>query len=321
MDQNYMKSKHQGAPAESDAEYHNNTAYSGGSGPHSRSRIDRNSVPSSGTRQGTRKSPANTFPLTAKETEGFLHIATATAKIASHYDLYLLLQNEVQAFIPHEIMISAWGDFHGSKPRLDVISSIQGVRTGQLNDCGCSIEQLLSGFFSRWVAGGRRPLLLNDAAARLIMRSTCGCALHSALRRMGSVLVHGIHNARDNLDSLYATMNPVVIKTGKSTERFFFLVDTLVAQFDVAFRKVAAWKPDDTITDETNSVGQNNLSEREQEIVKLITSGKTNTEIAEVLGISAFTVKNHTQRIFRKLGATNRTQAVAKYQQESLPAQ
>jgi DNA-binding CsgD family transcriptional regulator len=38
--------------------------------------------------------------------------------------------------------------------------------------------------------------------------------------------------------------------------------------------------------------------------------GKTNAEIAEVLAISPLTVKNHVQRILRKLDAANRAQAV-----------
>jgi transcriptional regulator EpsA len=264
-------------------------------------------------------STSDTFRLTAKESESFMHIVEATSKITRHYELFLMLQGEVQHFIPHQILISAWGNFRGSQPKLDVISAIQGVRTGQLN--GCGIEQLLKGVFTRWVAGGRQPMLLENGAAEPITYSTCDCALHLAMRRMRSVLVHGIRNQRDDLDSLYMTLNPVSVKNGQSTERFFFLVDSLVSQIDVAFRKVAALK-----SSGGGPAGKDaprisdNLSAREQEIVRWITEGKTNAEIAEILGISSFTVKNHAQRIFRKLNVTNRTEAVAKCRQENLPA-
>jgi DNA-binding CsgD family transcriptional regulator len=43
-----------------------------------------------------------------------------------------------------------------------------------------------------------------------------------------------------------------------------------------------------------------------------ICKGKTNQEIGLILDISAFTVKNHVQRIFRKLDVVNRAQAVSK---------
>ncbi len=54
------------------------------------------------------------------------------------------------------------------------------------------------------------------------------------------------------------------------------------------------------------------LSAREAEILRWIALGKTNPEIGSILNISAFTVKNHVQRILKKLDVTNRTQAVGK---------
>jgi DNA-binding CsgD family transcriptional regulator len=54
------------------------------------------------------------------------------------------------------------------------------------------------------------------------------------------------------------------------------------------------------------------LSQREVEIMEWVRIGKTNFEVAMILNISAFTVKNHLQRIFRKLDASNRAQAVEK---------
>lgn len=54
------------------------------------------------------------------------------------------------------------------------------------------------------------------------------------------------------------------------------------------------------------------LSQREMQIFWWMALGKTNDEIATILNISMYTVKNHIQRILDKLGAENRTQAVAK---------
>jgi len=53
-----------------------------------------------------------------------------------------------------------------------------------------------------------------------------------------------------------------------------------------------------------------NLTEREMDILKLITQGKSNKEIAVDLCISEKTVKNHLTNIFRKLKVDDRTQAV-----------
>ena len=53
------------------------------------------------------------------------------------------------------------------------------------------------------------------------------------------------------------------------------------------------------------------LSVREAEIMDLVAQGLTNTQIARRLYLSEKTVKNHINRIFAKLGVTNRAHAVA----------
>jgi DNA-binding CsgD family transcriptional regulator len=54
------------------------------------------------------------------------------------------------------------------------------------------------------------------------------------------------------------------------------------------------------------------LSERELEVLALLASGKTNSEVARDLYVSVGTVKSHTGNIYRKLDARNRTEALAR---------
>ena len=53
------------------------------------------------------------------------------------------------------------------------------------------------------------------------------------------------------------------------------------------------------------------LSKRETEILQRVAYGATTKSVAEELGISPHTVKTHLERIFEKLGASDRAQAVA----------
>lgn len=62
------------------------------------------------------------------------------------------------------------------------------------------------------------------------------------------------------------------------------------------------------------------LSGREHEIMHWVGHGKTNHEIGMILGISQFTVKNHLQRIFRKIDVRNRAQAITRIIALSQPA-
>jgi DNA-binding NarL/FixJ family response regulator len=53
------------------------------------------------------------------------------------------------------------------------------------------------------------------------------------------------------------------------------------------------------------------LSKREREILQRVADGATTRQVASDLGISPHTVKTHLERIFEKLGANDRAQAVA----------
>lgn len=63
---------------------------------------------------------------------------------------------------------------------------------------------------------------------------------------------------------------------------------------------------------------QEELTEREQEILVLLVDGKTNKDIAEQLSLSAGTVRFHVSNILSKLGVSNRTEAVSQALQRGL---
>jgi DNA-binding CsgD family transcriptional regulator len=87
-----------------------------------------------------------------------------------------------------------------------------------------------------------------------------------------------------------------------------------VCQLDIVWRRLAAFQFEDLPADEGIGVPRAAaLSTREREILSSLSRGRTNSDIAEALDISLFTVKNHLKRIFRKIGVSNRTQAVARY--------
>lgn len=52
------------------------------------------------------------------------------------------------------------------------------------------------------------------------------------------------------------------------------------------------------------------LTKREKQILRLTATGATNTEIAEALSVSMHTVKTHVYNLFKKIGVSNRIQAV-----------
>ena len=72
----------------------------------------------------------------------------------------------------------------------------------------------------------------------------------------------------------------------------------------VTVRAEAPFIPDDRKREDLS------ITRRELEILELMAQGMSNREIAEKLYVSENTVKTHSSRVFDKLGARRRTQAV-----------
>ena len=65
-----------------------------------------------------------------------------------------------------------------------------------------------------------------------------------------------------------------------------------------------------SIEAEDSNLPGESLTERETEVLQLLSQGLANKQIATSLGISEHTVKFHVSSIYTKLGATNRAEAV-----------
>lgn len=52
------------------------------------------------------------------------------------------------------------------------------------------------------------------------------------------------------------------------------------------------------------------MTRREREVLDLLITGKTNKQIAQILGVSAFTVRDHVSSVLRKTGKSNRLELV-----------
>jgi len=60
--------------------------------------------------------------------------------------------------------------------------------------------------------------------------------------------------------------------------------------------------------------GHGKLTARENEVLLWLAAGKSNSEMAEILGVSPSTVGKHLERIYEKLGVENRTAAASFYE-------
>ena len=85
----------------------------------------------------------------------------------------------------------------------------------------------------------------------------------------------------------------------------------------VVVKEVRVERDGPFVADEA-ALRESGLTPREHEILGLIADGLSNREIAEKLFVSENTVKTHSARVFGKLGASRRTQAVQEARRRGL---
>lgn len=240
--------------------------------------------------------------------------------IRRHYELFNWLQDDIQHFLPHGILIAAWGDLSTNAFCYDIVSPLAGVRTDEFDEI--PVRSFLLSLFSRWQEAQYQPFALK-AKSGFAPKEIINPVTRKAMQDMRSALVDGIRDQRGRHHCMYVMMGPPELSNPRSREALRFLLPHI----DITFRQINHL-PDQYLENGATPAPQekaaveeafpfsdttwHTLSDREKEIMNWIRNGKTNSEVGQILDISIFTVKNHLQRIFKKLNVSNRAQAVAK---------
>lgn len=228
--------------------------------------------------------------------------------VQKHLDFFKWLQGSVSHVLPHDVLVAAWGDFASGDLSFDVSSNIDGIRTQKLMDAPGVFSYLMTNLHQRWIDNGERWYRINFFDAEGI-NAQSPTAFTRKLVGMNSLLVYGVRDTRGKNDCIY-----VFFDKAREFQVQHSILGLLMPHVDAALRRVERVETivnvDDELTGELNLGG---LSDRENEILHWVKSGKTNFEIGMILSISPNTVKNHLKRIFQKLDVTCRAQAVARY--------
>lgn len=247
----------------------------------------------------------------------FFGLISEIVSVRRHIDLMKWLQGDVQQYLPHDIMVAAWGDFHLGLIHYDVVSALPGVRSE--NAAAESIAPLLKDLFDRWVDHDRKPFAMHAGLDGFQWDGNeKEGVIRDAMRTMRSSLIHGISDQRGRHDCLYVLLNSQPKRDRRESTSFKFLlpyIDNALRQVELMPHQTPTIQPVPVISAESTSeeAGDTGLSGRELEIMKWVAQGKTNAEIGSILNVSSFTVKNHMQRIFKKLDVFSRAQAVSAY--------
>lgn len=241
-----------------------------------------------------------------------LRLIKESLAIDTHYRLLNWLQGSVQQILPHQVLISAWGDFSLELIEFDVVASDPLIRTSTISNT--LVEPKIIEMFRLWQSNENKPLILNIEDNYINIKDMIQFTPknQSSINRVNvlkTALIHGVKDQRGSYDCLYILLSQDVIQ--KNCKEWLSIFMPFI---DCAFRQVDTLDKNDTRKEFDADSPTEKLSKRECEIMDLVRKGQSNIEIGVALNISMFTVKNHLQRIFKKLDAANRSQATFKYE-------
>ena len=283
-------------------------------------------MPSTTTAESSNSSPAQPLaqplsnvaavgPLTAGEGNGdtrsaatdFLQIESivlnldASLRVHARAHFFSWTQGLLQSLIRHELLICTL--CLGKPPafRADGFSMTTPDPT-TVSDIFLRDTSVAPALLKAWEERRYQPVVIDISTAAL----GCGAFSREAERLGGTqLLAHGVHDA----DGRALTLFTFACRPGSVGPRQIYLAQLLAPALHAAWVRTQLQRAPSAVE---KASGQSVLTVREQDILKWIYLGKSNFEIGAILKISPLTVKNHVQKILRKLNVVNRTQAIGK---------
>lgn len=232
----------------------------------------------------------------------FAEAVEAAVNVHSRQQFFVWTQSAVQGLVPHEILICGVRENGGPALTLHHFSASRYFRQPHFDAVADPVNGLVARLSATpgWAEG---VLLLPRPASTAGQQALNRLVDDNELRNMAARLLAG---ADGGLWALYAFS-----RLGRELDAALcHAVELLVPHLHHAFIRVLQNERDQ----QQASLPRDSrvVTPRQQEILRLIKDGKTNSEIAQVLDCSQWTVKNHIQNILRRLGTSSRAHAISR---------
>ena len=250
-------------------------------------------------------------PFEGNSAENLVRIMESAILVQRRYQFFIWCQSSLQTLLPHRVIIC--GAYHRANKRL-LLEAFNSILISPLLLASLTDVQspLLQRAVGAWVDNGCKPLALDlrELGGRI------ADPVRDGLIAVGyeELLIHGVSRPQrlNEIESLFVFLSP----GQRSSELQRLHLDMLVPQLHRTYLRVQSIERE--INDAAprapprEGATRSTITEREKQILGWVREGMSNHQIGTELGISPLTVKNHVQKILKKLGAANRAQAVAR---------
>jgi transcriptional regulator EpsA len=226
-------------------------------------------------------------------------------KVQTAHQFFCWTQGLLQNLIRHELLICAMHKGESASFHVDSFSTAA-TQAALINNLFAQDTSLVPHLIQSWEENRFQPVIRDLRTEPPVADS----GLVGELKRIGAdqVLAHGTYDSFGKLVSFFI----FACRTGANMPRQAHLARLLIPALHAAWVHTQLIRPAINDSARAHHGGRDLLTPREQDILNWIYRGKSNIEIGIILGLSPFTVKNHVQKILRRLNVLNRAQAVGK---------
>jgi transcriptional regulator EpsA len=250
--------------------------------------------------------------LSPAAAQSLLRIVEAAPDVQRRYQFFTWLQGQVHPLLPHRVALC--GAYSRQRRQLvfEVFNNVV-LPPAVLVQMTAPDSPLLHHLAQAWVQGQGRPQTRAVADVALAVPGAEIAALAEA--GVTRLVVHGV-SLPDRLHEITSLF--VLCATDEGGQQLDRLMDLVVHALHAVYLRALSFErelgglPARPLPAQLPTAPRvPRVTAREAQILSWVREGMNNQQIGTELGISALTVKNHVQKILRKLGASNRAHAVA----------
>ena len=250
--------------------------------------------------------------LESRRAHAIVHAIESAVEVRRRYQFFVWTQGSVQTLLPHKLAICGVYERTRKQVRLEAFNSIlvPGSLLALLTDGQSPLMQYV---VNTWISNRGRPLVIRLEA---LSNRTLSAAAEALLAvGFSELLVHAVSRPQrpNEIETLFVFASPGISVQAPQLAGIELLLPHLHSTY-LRVQSIERESGDarSQPTFSNSGFSSASISEREEQVLGWVREGMSNQEIGAQLGISPLTVKNHVQKILRKLGATNRAQAVAR---------
>jgi len=240
--------------------------------------------------------------------EAIVRAAESALTVRRRYQFFVWTQSYLSRLIPHQLVVCGSYDRTSRELVFDVFNGVS-LEPALMDALGDARSLLMQHWQACWLEARGKPAVIATADLAFTSLGPVRDALLAA--QFQHVLVHGVSRPQrpQEIESFFV----FAAQDGDALAALSSRLELMLPHIHGAWQRVQAVERDviGANAPPQPAVRVGGVTQREREILSWLREGKSNQQIADELGISALTVKNHVQKILRKLNAANRAQAVA----------